>query len=70
MNPDLLDGPEAEPLQVPTLAAMVEDPLELEGESTAAGPVDPNPSLAEKPDDKPAMPPMPGGDMGGMGMGM
>ena len=26
--------------------------------------------VAEKPDDKPAMPPMPGGDMGGMGMGM
>jgi len=26
--------------------------------------------VAEKPDDKPAMPAMPGGDMGGMGMGM
>lgn len=26
--------------------------------------------VAEKPDDKPPMPPMPGGDMGGMGMGM
>jgi chaperonin GroEL len=26
--------------------------------------------VAEKPEDKPAMPPMPGGDMGGMGMGM
>ena len=26
--------------------------------------------VAEKPEDKPAMPAMPGGDMGGMGMGM